>query len=286
MIASGYTPTPKPLQPTNMPIGSPYGTSVLQQAGDYDSIMQGYKDLMASQSQSPVPLAQYNPISPQMQSYDQGQDFTSALSMYKNSAQTGGYSPEGLAAIRARGVSPIRSIYANAQRNIEKQRSLQGGYSPSFNAASTRMAREMSEQLSQANTGIEADIADRTAQGKQSALSGYGSLASQGQSARNQANQANASATNQANQANAANALAYNQNNQQQINTANQQKQQALQGMSSLYGTTPALASTYGSQALQAGGLAQNAQQMQIQAQNEKNRMATGLATRFGSAWG
>ena len=52
---------------------------------------------------------------------------------FQQFAQTGGFSPEDLANIRARAVSPVRAVYANAQQNVNRQRALQGGYSPGFN---------------------------------------------------------------------------------------------------------------------------------------------------------
>src|SRR5215471_5118170 len=74
-------------------------------------------------------------------------DYGDLMGGYKNFAATGGYSPSDLSAIRARSVSPIRAIYANANREVDRGKSL-SGYSPNFNASKAKMAREQSYALS------------------------------------------------------------------------------------------------------------------------------------------
>lgn len=97
-------------------------------------------------------------------------------SQYQNIASTGGYSPEDLSNIRSRAVSPIRSAYAGAQREVGRQRALQGGYSPNFTAATAKMAREQSQSMADANIGIESEIAQMIQQGKLKGLEGLSSL--------------------------------------------------------------------------------------------------------------
>src|SRR3989304_3720618 len=57
------------------------------------------------------------------------------------------------------GLSPIRSVYSNARRNLDRQKSLQGGYSPNYGAVLSKMAREQSELGTQASTNINAEVA-------------------------------------------------------------------------------------------------------------------------------
>src|SRR5437773_5397071 len=52
-----------------------------------------------------------------------------AAAGFSEFSKTGGFSPEDLANIRARALSPVRAVYSNAQREVNRQRSLQGGYS-------------------------------------------------------------------------------------------------------------------------------------------------------------
>lgn len=271
-------------------------------AEDYDKMMKMYEDLAAQAKAQAAADAnekiKYTPIAPSyaggaaqmtpsLLQWSQGNDMTSALQQFANASQSGGYSPEDLQNIRARGISPIRSIYANAQRGIEHDRTLQGGYSPNFNAASVKMAREMSEQLASASTAVEADIADRVAKGKATSLSGYAQLATESDRSRNAADSQNASSVNNANQFNAsavntvnaqnaaaqasANALNasmpvdYANANNTTKNSTNNLGLGAVNGMVNLYGTTPANASLYGAQDVQKQQMAQQAAQAAAQ---------------------
>ncbi len=157
-----------------------YNTAVQQQAGDYGDIMSQYKNFSSN---------------PAVQNVNQ-------------LAQTGGYSDADQANIRERGISPIRSIYSSAMQNVDRQKALQGGYSPNYGAVQAKMARELSGSLSDASTNVNAQLAQNIAQNKMSIAPTAANLAFQ-----------------------------------------------PIQGQQSLYGTTPALASTFGNQALQAGQL-------------------------------
>lgn len=107
---------------------------------------------------------------------DQGRDYSNIMGRYQNFADTGGYSSQDLSNIRARSVSPIRSAYTGAMRDMDRQRSLQGGYSPNYMAARARMARESSAALADANTNVEASIAQMIQQGRLQGLSGMGNM--------------------------------------------------------------------------------------------------------------
>lgn len=110
----------------------------------------------------------------------QGADYDYMMGNFKNNinpgfqqfAQTGGYGPQDLASIRARALSPTRAVYANALRNVNRQRSLQGGYSPGYGTLMGRMAREQGQGLSDAATNAEAAIAQMVQQGKLAGLQG------------------------------------------------------------------------------------------------------------------
>jgi len=98
-----------------------------------------------------------------------------AFAGFQQFAQTGGFSPQDLTNIRARAVSPVRAVYANAQRNVNRQRSLQGGYSPGFGAMQTRMAREQGQTTSDAGINAEAGISEMVQKGKLAGLQGMAS---------------------------------------------------------------------------------------------------------------
>jgi len=161
-------------------------TAINQQAGDYSNIMKGYQDLASSP----------------------GYQNTANLAM------SGGYSPEDISSIRERGISPIRSIYASANRDVDRQKAIQGGYSPNYAAVKAKMAREMSDTISNQETNVNAGLAERIAQNKIQMAPQFAA-----------------------------------------------QAEKPLQNQQSLYGTTPALSSLFGNQALQAAQLQNNINQ-------------------------
>jgi len=95
-----------------------------------------------------------------------------SFSGFKGFSESGGFSPGDLANIRARAVSPVRAAYQNAQQNVNRQRSLQGGYSPGFGVLQSRMARQQGTATSDAATNAEASIAEMVQQGKLAGLQG------------------------------------------------------------------------------------------------------------------
>jgi hypothetical protein len=103
-------------------------------------------------------------------------DYGNIMGQYGDFARTGGYSPEDLQNIRARSVSPLRSVYSSAQSGLDRNRALQGGYSPNYAAASSKMAREMGQGMADANTNTNAAIAQMVQQGKLAGLGGMSSL--------------------------------------------------------------------------------------------------------------
>jgi hypothetical protein len=91
---------------------------------------------------------------------------------FQDFAKTGGFSAADLANIRARAVSPVRAAYARAQEGVNRQRALQGGYSPGFGVLQARMARQQGQSASDAATNAEAAIAEMVQQGKLAGLQG------------------------------------------------------------------------------------------------------------------
>lgn len=91
---------------------------------------------------------------------------------FKGFSQTGGFSPEDLQNIRSRSVSPVKAVYQNAQREVNRQRSLQGGYSPGFGVLQARMQRTQGQGISDASIGAESEIAQMVQKGKLAGLQG------------------------------------------------------------------------------------------------------------------
>lgn len=245
--------------------GSPgaFSAAVTTNANDYDKIMGAYDSLLKSNKDSP---AKFTPLAPSLTNYTQGNDVTNSLGTLSNLATTGGYSGNDIANIRARSISPIRSIYANAQQNLNRQKSLQGGYSPNYTAASAKMARELSEQIGQRSTDVEAGIAQNVAQNKLSIAPSFASAARAADEARMGIEKSNADTINRINELNATLALQTGQMNQSNMfNT--------IEGMKGLYGTSPALVNTFGNQVASATGLNQNQQQINNQTKTQNQNL-------------
>lgn len=91
---------------------------------------------------------------------------------YQDFANTGGFSDQNKEDFRARAESPIRATYANANADIDRAKSLQGGYAPNYIAAKAKTARDLSSSLGDAQTNVEASLADQIRQGKMAGLGG------------------------------------------------------------------------------------------------------------------
>ena len=287
------------------------------QGTDYDAIMKQYDDVIknmgtnplvsgvagVSKVGSPNPLA-FSAIAPQITPYKQSSNVTNSLASLKNLTDTGGYSEADKANLRERGISPTRSIYAGAQRNVERQRALSGGYSPNFNAVQAKMAREEADQIGNINTNVNAGIAQNVASNKISIAPSYASASANANAAKTAADQKNADIVNQINQINSQgkfsadefntsvadsiakfNAGNENQNNQFNVNSALEAAKfnksnalntffESIKGKNSLYGTTPALTNLFGNQVGQAAQINQN--------QQDINTRRYGLVGQFG----
>jgi hypothetical protein len=232
----------KKAKPKPTPYNS-YDAAVLQGGEDYDSIMAGYNSL---RNTNPI-LANYN--------YFQSQGESDLINQLREQTQTGGYRPEDIANIRARGVSPIRSVYANAMRNASRATNLAGGYSPNAGAVQAKMARELSSTLADKSTDVEASIAELMARGKESATSQLAPLVTREGTYRAGIDEGNI-------------------NEQRRIQT--ELPLEILRGKSSIYGTTPAMAALFGQQALALRG--QDIQQQGMQIGQNQNRAGNALS--------
>lgn len=241
---------PKP----DMNLSSPenaYASAIPTQAGNYDEIMQGYRNqLNGGGSEYNSLMGNFNDAigkyknGPEEMQYNEAPEMGTAFKQLKELSETGGLNQQEQADLRARGVSPIRAVYANMNRNMDRQRALGGGYSPNYNASAARMARESSESIAGATQNVNAKIAEMVQQGKLKAAPEYANLANSKNTLSN-----NIGVQNIQNKTNwmgnygdllgKAGGMVTAKNN----NTSD-----ALKGMTSLYGTTPALVNTFGNQ--------------------------------------
>jgi hypothetical protein len=221
-----------------------------KQAYDYDTIMKNYENVIGD--------AKTNPITALMPQYSQSADVTKSLSDLSGLSDTGGYTPEGIANIRERDISPTRSIYANAQQNVERTKALGGGYSPNFNATQAQMARDESNQIASVDTAANAGIAQNVAANRLAASGSYAGAAANANNERTSVDQSNANRD-----------LEARLSNRGAITGA-------IGGEANLYGTTPALTNTFGNQVMQARGSDQQQQQLNQQQQRDIYGLARG----------
>lgn len=247
--------------------------AIEQQAGDYDRIMRGYEGELARGNPEYGGLMQrYQQLlqgmqgGPAQHTYGETGQFNEAFGSARDLARTGGISDTEEASMRARGVSPIRAAYQNAARNMERQARLGGGRSANFNAAAARMAREQGESMAGALTNVNAGIAEQRQRGR---IAGTGNMTTMGEGSSGRMNQVgmfNANARNEHGQTMAQILASMGQLSSGEAG----RRGEALRGMTSLYGTTPALVSTFGNQV-------QNAQQMAAQNPRPLRRTGAGV---------
>lgn len=201
-----------------------YDAAVQTQMADYDNLMKQWGML------SPLDTIL------QDENYFQSPEELGLINQLQTDVNTGGYSDTDIGNIRARSISPIRAVYANAQRNLARATRLSGGYNPGAGAAQSRLAREQSGMISDASADTEGRIAEMRAAGRRDAQSRLMPLIGRETDAINRIREGNIA-------------------ERRRIAGLNQQLPLlALQGKTSLYGTNPALVNLFGQQALQQRG--------------------------------
>lgn len=262
-------------QPT---INNQFPQSIMGANADYSGLMSQYQDLLgkadnpinmlAGQYQSLFnkPPSSFQPITPALVDYKKTADTTSSLANLKDLSATGGYSGADIANLRERAISPIRSVYSTAQQGIDRQKRLQGGYSPNYTAATAKLTRGLADSTANQMTNVNATIAQNVASNKLGIAPQYAGAAATEAAAGNRANEINSNAINQTNQFNSQGQTQAEQYDtsakagmlsslQQLYNSGTGNKLEILNAMRALYGTTPAQPALYGSQAATQTGL-------------------------------
>lgn len=210
-----------------------------QQGEDYTSIMQNYQNFINGNGGISGSGGSGGGVGGL---HRQG-EINSALAGYGQFAKDGGFSNQNIQDIRARNVAPTRAVYSNMQNEMARQKSLQGGYSPNFMAASAKMARQGAHAIGDMNVNSNASIAQMVQQGRLAGLGGLSSTALADQAQGLQRGIANAS----------------NATQNRGMNL------QALGGMTNLFGQTPGMAQLYGNQTLGSMGQMLQGQGLQNQ---------------------
>lgn len=221
-----------------------YNTSVEKQAGDYDDIMSRFKSIYDDSGPGGDAFGKYafTPYEAAQTNYEKSADTTAALANLGELARTGGLSQSDQQNLRARGISPIRSMYATAQRDMDRQRRLGGGYSPNFGAVTAKMTRDQSSMIADQMDKVNANIAEMVQSGRLSAAPNYASAAQAESQLKHNVGMSNTDAKNDAARFNA-------QGMFESKRRLRDDRLGAVQGMTNLYGTTPALSNLYGNQA-------------------------------------
>jgi hypothetical protein len=237
------------------------------QKGDYGDIMSRFRDLY-DRSGNASNYA-FNPVTAEQATYNKSADTTAALANLRELSETGGLSGADQQNLRARGVSPIRAQYATAARDMDRQRRLNGGYSANFGAVTSKMARDQSSLIADQMDKVNANIAQMVQSGKLSAAPNYASAAQAESELSSRFELSNTDARNNANMFNA----------KGMIDSRMQQRgdrMQAAQGMTQLYGTTPARTALTQNNALQ------NAEFQNQMKQQKRNTGLAALRTVYG----
>lgn len=282
-LLSDQTPFEKEYIPQSQGFSNAYKAALERQTADYGDIMGGYRDWRAGLKdinlRQPRDFTFREVSAPRSPEWGEGigrfrnlaetglatPESEFALKGYRDFAETGGYSPTDIQELRARGVGPVRAGYANTMRELERARTLGGG-APNFIAAASRAQRELPGQMADVLTGVNAELANAVRQGKiaglggvtgidqalraakMTGISGFGGMAEADVGRQFQAELANQEMDMRAQQLTE---QGYNQYDAKQMAMA-ELGLQGLGGERSLYGTTPAMAATFGNQALEA----------------------------------
>lgn len=235
-----------------------YQSAVSQAGEDYDSIMGQYKQLgdtaRSNASNSYGEKVNYSPISPQFTEYSPGSNYD----YLREFVDTGGYSGDDVANLRARAISPIRSIYDSANRNLLRQKNLSGGYSPNMNAAQAKMARESSNLIAGKTTDANAAIAEMVQRGKLSGATALAPLEARETELRNSINVGNTNAANTAAQFNANRELDVARHNTSVETNDFDNILKTIQGQQGMFSASPGMLDTIGSQTMQAANTVNN----------------------------
>ena len=77
---------------------------------------------------------------------------------YEDLANTGGFTPESTALFMRSATSPFASIYSSARRELERRRSVQGGYAPTFGAEGEKLTRRAAQDIAEGTLGARAEM--------------------------------------------------------------------------------------------------------------------------------
>ena len=234
---------------------------------DYGDIMGGYRNMFSEISgRAPTTFnwSRVNAERPAELNEAYGY-LREAMPGYRDFANTGGYSAQDIQELRARGINPIRSAYGNTIRELSRANTLGGG-AANYIAARSRAQRELPQQMADAMTTVNANLAEQIRQGKLAGLAGITGI---GQTMGGLSD-SEAGRLLQAALANSSGELQAAGMTENAYNNWIGNRMGALDAQRGLYGTTPGMASMFGNQAMQGLG-------MRGQLEANRNNFSLGL---------
>jgi len=93
---------------------------------------------------------------------------------FQNFADTGGFAEGERESFLRRATAPITAIYGRARDELNRRKSVQGGYMPGFGASQSRLTRQAGQESAQVSLGANLDLAEQIRQGKKVGLEGLG----------------------------------------------------------------------------------------------------------------
>ncbi len=238
-----------------------YDTGVAKNFGSYDDIMRGYQGVVDDAASGKFRKKGYGGSDYNPQTIEAGPDPFKSYGGYDEFSRTGGFSEGDKQNMRERAIAPTRAVFQSNLRNINRQKALQGGYSPNATAAIAKSAREQSQAAADATVNSNADIAQMVQSGRLAGLGGMSGIEGQRYNRDFDIKKFNAGQQNWADE---------NRGADRRFGYSNQEdpmanRLAALQGMTGLYGTTPAMAQLFGDQVLKNQGQILDAQGLQGQ---------------------
>ena len=86
---------------------------------------------------------------------------------FKDFAKTGGWTDPQMADFRSRSLSGVPEMYGGLRSEMQRGRTVQGGYGPGYNTGLSQLARDRSRAIGEASLGAETNLASSIRQGKQ-----------------------------------------------------------------------------------------------------------------------
>lgn len=101
---------------------------------------------------------------------------------YKDFAETGGFKPGEKENFLRRATAPVAAVYSRGQDELNRRKTIQGGYMPGFDASTAKITRQAANVGAEANLNANNDFETQVRAGKVEGLRGMGTTVSNAES--------------------------------------------------------------------------------------------------------